>query len=518
LAFSGFQSFHKTEPTMQRLLFLLLSLLYTPLGAQPFTLDPSFGNGGYVIPGYAQHDRANDLCIQPDGTVLVVGYNSSDAFVARFLLNGSPDLTFAADGVRTFKFGTGNNVAFAVCLQPDGKILVAGSSQSGVAMGVARFLPNGSLDNTFGQNGKRTPTFNDLERPVKDIAVQADGKIVLASAHQPMGSSVTQADVIRLMPDGQNDADFGQGGIASITGLAIGNSLALQADGKILLGGQIYNNGYDGCGVARLFTNGAIDEFFGTDGVRAFSGSECTEIKINPTNQQIYAAGYRRYAIGLFTDNKDIIVARLHPNGTIDTGFNGGVVSTNYNWVHANGMALQPDGKIVVAGFQHQSAPFNFMMARYNSNGTLDGSFGLNGFFLSQINGLDEELHKVLVMPDGRILATGYYSNNNNSDEMVLLRLTGGGITNAEEAADSAPSLALFPNPARDHIQIQLSDNQSDNTYLIQIFDQQGRMVYHQELPAGQQEVSVQPLSPGAYVLRMSNGVQLWSRSFIKME
>jgi uncharacterized delta-60 repeat protein len=420
---------------MKNILSLALLLLNATAQAQFFHPDSTFGANGFVLPAYSGADQAHAVLVQPaDQKILMAGFRAGNCYVARFLPDGQADAGFGIGGRTEFKFGNSSSYGYALALQADGKILVAGDASLSSA-GLARLTASGMLDPTFDTDGRLTvPTPNV---PVFDsdarlgLAVQpADQRIVLGITSAPDGAPNKMATIHRFLPDGSADLSFSGDGKAFVDFSPgkneVVSAVAVQPDGKIVVGafanveGGNYGNHF---AVSRLNTDGSLDSGFGSGGINVAGKGVLLDLRLQPDGK-IVTAGYNRYfPIGI-QEEKDVALMRFLSNGTLDPAFGtGGTVYTDYGWSHANGMTLQADGKIVVAGFLHPNNPFDFLAGRYHANGSLDLTFRPDGFWTYRINGKDEELHKVAMQANGDIVAVGYYELG-GQDESVLLRLT----------------------------------------------------------------------------------------------
>ena len=260
----------------------------------PGTLDPSFSNDGKATirfdigGGLGDHGRA--VAIQADGKIVVAGFSEFstgdfDFAVTRLLPNGSLDSSFGFGGKATVAFdyagGDNSDFAFDVAVQPDGKIVVAGQASYGLpgisasSFAVARLLPNGLLDPSFSGDGKTAVTFGIGFEYASALAIQPDGKIVLAGRATDGNNS--QFGVARLHADGTLDTTFSGDGKQTI-GFDLGGSLhdavsdiALQPDGRIVLVGEAQQYPSFPLGgaifaAARLLANGNLDTTFSNDG------------------------------------------------------------------------------------------------------------------------------------------------------------------------------------------------------------------------------------------------------------
>ncbi len=336
-------------------------------------LDATFGAGGILTTALTEDDYfyVTDAALQPDGKIVVVGQvytatNSSyDLVVARYLTNGVLDASFGAGGLAIHDLGMDDS-GEAVALQSDGRIVVAAygynSSPSQNLFAVLRLLTNGVPDSDFSGNGLAEAVFSgsDVAHP-SAIALQPDGKIAIAG--YTFASSVSQIALARFQANGTLDGSFGAGGVVS-TSLGATNAyadgVAIQADGRIVVAGVASLN-FDGWLLAvRYQTNGALDLSFNTDGMALSAGAGAAAVTLQPDGK-ILMAGYVDNDTGLF---------RYDTNGSPDASFGtGGLVQTGLGPAQdsAAALALQADGKIVVAGsaFFPVTSDRRFVLARY---------------------------------------------------------------------------------------------------------------------------------------------------------
>lgn len=334
------------------------------------TPDPAFGNGGRAALDFAG-GVALDGALQPDGKIVVVGRANginptADFGLVRFDAQGNPDPTFGMGGKVATDFAGDFDAATGVALQSDGKIVVAGrATMAGNAdFAVARYDTNGVLDPTFGMGGKATLDFFGGKDGGADVALQKDGKIVLASDVQGLGSQ--DFGVARFTTSGIPDAMFGNGGKATLDfagGTDNGTSVALQSDGKIVVAGTA--NNYAGFAAARFNTDGTPDGGFGLGGKVVTTLNGIANDLAVQSDGKIVLAGT--------TDGTgtDFGVVRLNNNGTPDAGFgNGGNLRTDF-FGHDEGsgaVAIQSDGKIIVGGFANLGGETDVALARYGTD------------------------------------------------------------------------------------------------------------------------------------------------------
>jgi uncharacterized delta-60 repeat protein len=360
------------------------------------TLDTTFNSTGKVVSAVSADGFS--VCVQADGKILIAGFAATDAhnfIVQRYNTNGSLDITFNGTGTVLTGVGSGTKYDGARSMSPqaDGKIVVAGSSLENGSQdfAVMRYNADGSLDTSFNGTGK---VLTDLGTSSGDFAnsvkVQADGKIVVVGASTPsnvtlMNGSVFDIAVVRYNTDGSLDTSFNATGKLTTDLGSNSNdnaySAALQSDGKILVGGY---SGSD-FAVVRYNSDGSLDTGFNGTGkvVTDFAGGSFdsgASIALQ-ANGKIVVAGTTNTSGGL----DEFAVARYNADGSLDTSFNGtGKVSTGVAALNGDGtgVTVQGDGKIVVAGVAFgggTSNPGDFVVVRYNADGSLDTSFdGVN--------------------------------------------------------------------------------------------------------------------------------------------
>ncbi|MCK0505535.1 DUF4347 domain-containing protein [Aromatoleum anaerobium] len=373
---------------------------------------------GKVTTDFGSDDYGNGVSVQADGKILVAGSSSSGFALVRYNIDGNLDTSFASDGTVTTDFGWYSGEGRSVSVQADGKILVAGTSGGDFAL--VRYNPDGSLDTSFDSDGTVTTNLGWYGDEGRSVSVQADGKILVA------GSSNGNFALVRYNTDGSLDANFdGDGTVTTDLGFYDdGNSLAVQADGKILVAGSSSGD----FALVRYNPDGSLDTSFDSDGTvttdLGWYGDEGRSVSVQ-ADGKILVAG---------SSGGKTALARYNTDGKLDTSFSGdGKVTTNLG--EGRSVTLQADGKILVAG----SSNGNFALARYNTDGSLDTSFDNDGMLTTSFDPYSGEGRSVTVQADGKILVAG----SNNGDLALARYNTDGSL----DTTFSPPENTLAASP-----------------------------------------------------------------------
>jgi len=401
-------------------------------------LDPLFGSGGMVMTDLGKStDIANAVAIQADGKSVVVGttyknndFSDEDFVVTRYNTDGMLDNTFGNRGKVRTDFPGLAAVPSSVVIQPDGKIVVAGGAfPLFTFLGnfkVARYNPNGSLDTSFGDGGIVTTIF-PAGSYAFDVALQSDGKIIAAGTFfvdfDPGESSDTDFALARYNPDGTPDATFGVGGQVTTDFVGFEDdafSVLIQPDGKIVAVGSANDPAtfYD-FAAARYLSNGTIDTTFGVAGkVHTDFGDQnfdrARSAALQPDGR-IVAAGF---AISHGGGVQNFAVARYTSSGVLDTTFSrDGKTQIDFGncCQSATKVLLQSDGKIItVGGSNGESSDDDFLLARLNPRGSIDATFGVGGQVRTSFGDLNGGANGAAFQADGKIVAVGFQANFNS--------------------------------------------------------------------------------------------------------
>ncbi len=420
---------------------LLLVALPVQIQAAPGDLDLTFGTAGYTQSDFfGNGSGANGVVLQLDGRIVVAGSaafgtdaSAIDFALARYLPDGSSDSSFGAGGEVTTDFEGNADVASAVALQADGKIVAAGRSQNatGIDFALARYNTDGSLDTTFGpdENGKVRTVFPSGISRIYAIAIDGDQKIVVAG--RAAGANVYDFALARYNTDGSLDATFGSNGTVTndFSSGETAYALLIQPDQKILAAGS------DGSFLlARYHPDGSLDTTFGPDG----TGNVRTIFLDNFSlvfSIALQADGALVAAGTVFTDisgiDSSFALARYLPDGDLDLSFgSGGQVTTDFSsgGDGAKGVVVQTDGSIIAGGYGGSDGS-DFTLARYLSEGSLDPTFGVGGKVTTDFGGSDF-IQAIALQADGKLVAAG--GGDPNQDVIVARYLTDGAATRAQ--------------------------------------------------------------------------------------
>ena len=488
-----------------------------------------------------------------------------------FAQAGSFDTTFDTDGKTTYCFAFGvTNIGIDGGIQSSGKIITYNNSAAAVTARLIRWNTNGSLDTSFGINGfvnftSTSPFYNNQTYYTYSMVIQPDDKIIIMGTQQ--GNLYSNAYwVVRLLPDGALDTSFnGTGYLDLLFGSQQdrGTCIALQPDGKILVGGTSGNTAQYFT-MARLNTNGSLDTTFGTAGKvqTPFAGDESFA-------QSIAVQTDAKILLGGYTVNiphaKDFALIRYNANGSIDTGFgtNGKVVTTiSDNSDLITSLIAQPDGKIIAGGFSSSENNPWMCMVRYLANGAVDTTFGVNGIVINNddnsrncsiarqvdgkivmggcydgsfflvirytTNGTKDTTFgtngvvnpsigaygyasKVLIQPDNKIVACGVTADAGGQACPTAIRLSPGtlGVEEFERG-----NIIFYPNPTSGlvHIKIPYTNNKK---YQATLYNLLGQKVLEQSDVVDNSTIDLSYLHKGTYIIVLRNGDEVITKTLL---
>lgn len=389
-------------------------------------LDGSFAGGTVSNPS---HGRIVAMVLQPDGRIVVLtDFNK----LLRYRGDGTLDTTFGSNGVVSAMLG-GNtgDLLRTLAVQADGGLLVAGLARggSGDDMGVRRYTPDGVADTAFGTAGLARVDFAGSVDDATAIAVQPDGGIVLGGAAVMSLAGATDLALARLDASGTPDPTFGSGGRLTVNvggNFDAAAAIALQPDGAIVLAGRAASSGAatPDTSVVRVSAAGVVELALRLP--LTADWDEATGVAVQPDGRIVLTLEARAQAAGLYQH----ALARLKPDGTLDETFGtAGVALAGFSvgGDHARALVLRADGRIVTAGFarnqvQQLSDKDDFLVTRHLADGSLDPDFGTGGRLVFDFFGGADGARALLLQPDGRIVAGGL-ARSGTDNGLGMLRL-----------------------------------------------------------------------------------------------
>ena len=451
------------------------------------SLDNSFGTNGKVHTSFGNFSTYfNALAMQNDGKIYAVGAKegsfseTNGIFISRYNTDGLLDISYNSTGVNgasgTKEIGYGSSFEFChtAVLQPDNKLIVAGSSNG--SFSISRLLENGDYDTDFSGDGKMIYSFGTGNgSKINKILLQSDGKILAIG--QAYSGTDYDFGAARFNTDGSLDTTFGVSGKVRVAiGPAndFGQDAVLQPDGKIVITGYSKNAlGYDTFSAIRLNNDGSLDINFATNGKIYFnipSKLDCVAEAVTlQLDGRILIAGHA---------DGDFAVLRYNTNGTLDNSFgNSGYTTTDFgnsqDKVYA--ISIQANGKIIIAGNSYDpliSTFLDFGIASYNADGSLDNTFDTDGKMTISM-GYSSGIKDMIIQNDGKLIFGGYSTENQNSNTRYsLLRLNAANLSINENLSNNNSKVSLYPNPTNQYISI-MSTMKIENIELFNIHGQQ---------------------------------------------
>ncbi len=365
---------------------------------------------------------------------MVAGYSRNGSYddfaLVRYNASGSLDTSFGAGGMVTTGIGTRHDQGQSIAIQTDGKIVVVGYGYgSNNDFAVVRYNADGSLDTSFDGDGKVTTAIGTALDTGQSVALQSDGKIVVAGTSY--NGSNNDIALVRYNTDGSLDTSFDGDGkvITNVAGQTDkGSGVVIQSDGKIVVAGT----GNDDIAVVRYNADGSLDTSFDGDGKVTTAIGSGTDVGTSVALQsdgKIVVAGYSDSG-----SNFDLAVVRYNTDGSLDTSFDAdGKVTTAIGPGNdlGRGVVLQSDGKILVAGSADNATNTDFALVRYNADGSLDTSFGGSGEVTTGVGSSTDIGQSVALQSDGRIVVAGVCFSGSTHD-FAVVRYIGDIATPAE--------------------------------------------------------------------------------------
>ncbi len=440
-----------------------------------------------------------------------LGGSSNDIAIARYLSDGTLDASFGSGGRVTSAMGGWISTCYGA-LQPDGKILVAG--RHGSAFSAMRFLADGSVDGSFGVGGQVSTSIisGSSSESVLAVSIQTDDKILLAG--RTAGGDDADMVVVRYLPNGTLDEGFASGGIWVYQVSPLNDQIRAilpQPDGKLVGVGSAtigtWPNTASRFVMVRLNEDGTLDPSFGSNGtalITVSTGQAGTLSGILQPDGKILATGFSEYPTLVTT-------IRCLSDGTLDQSFgSGGVITTYIASESAVGkdIVLQPDGKILVgAECWEGTGQFYSALLRYSPTGILDGGFGNSGMAITSLSDRSFVPETIALQADGKPLVAGYSFQGQLTDFHITRYLNDLEIA-VPEIDPSGTGLHAFPNPVKEQLCVRYALSGADRISL-QVIDPTGRIVRalmtnaHRTIGAHLETFDMRGLAPGHYTFAL---------------
>ncbi len=425
----------------------LLFFSHAVSGAE-VSLDPTFTNQGLAMPtfpGVASLDivgEGRSSVVQADGKILVAGTSGDgsgdqDVVVVRFNASGTLDTSFGTQGTAVSKRAASYDVGTSIALQSDGKIVVVGHTTAGIDRDfyIARFTSSGAIDNSFGTQGVVITDFAGGDDEAYAVVVDANDRIIVGGTATPF--TARKAALACYLTDGELDPTFGDQGLLTAPvggGNEEGRALTLQPDGKIIFAGYARLSNSDQFSVFRFDTDGLLDTSFGSEStgivvakaISTSSESRAYAVAMTP-DQKIVVAG----SVLVSGSNRNFALMRFESDGYLDPAFSAdGIVTTAIAGTAediARAVTVQSDGKIVAAG-RAVGDLARFALARFNTAGALDSTFGVAGQQIVEVPNVDVDTTALAVDGDGRLIAVATRYESSGGVDFGMLRCSAAGV------------------------------------------------------------------------------------------
>jgi uncharacterized delta-60 repeat protein len=440
---------------MKSIQTLLLLLITNFLYSQAGNLDTSFGDEGKTITEFEQISaEANSIVVQSNGKIVLAGIGISDSdediIAVRYLSNGQIDTGFADNGKFKISISDFRDRCYDISVDSLDNIFFTGFTfnENFEPKGfVIKVNSNGEIDSTFAQNGIWLSQEPDTREDFREILIQQDGKILIAGESVIFGQSANST-VIRLNPNGALDTDFGQNGIAKIIVPDSYNPrfAKLNSNEEIITGGFLLDNSTNII-LSKFNQEGESDMSFGTNGVvidNTALDEFARDIAIQEDDKILVATGIT------IASGRDFGLVRFNTDGSLDTSFgSNGKITTDFSQTSntAHTINLQENGHIILGGFFGITPNHDYALARYDSLGNLDDSFG-NGGKITTDFGLDDLAFTSTIQSDGKLLCAGNSKTTDDNSSFSIARYFTQTGTNTVNIPDILNSIKLFPNPS----------------------------------------------------------------------
>jgi uncharacterized delta-60 repeat protein len=394
-----------------------------PAGA----LDPTFGSGGTVQAAVGDNPEPTGIVVQGNGDILVgLGLDSQFA-VARFLPGGALDTTFGTDGIAQAPAPAAGQAGPAeipnsIAVESDGAIVEAGVGQLAngqFGFGLARFDANGTLDQSFGRDGEVAAAVPLDTGTADTVLPEPGGKILVGGTEDERDG---RGVLMRFNADGTLDTTFGDGGIVVLSNVPVISALALDGNGDIFVPSPAETSPFEPGSTTEINPTGTVDATV-TPATITSSSTGYTPPDVAaflPVGASVLAT-----TVGTVKRSFEAEARSFTATGQPTPGFqsapfryDGSTAATGQD--AANAVAVTPAGQIIIAGYENLG-PSSFGVERLTANGTPDTTFG-NGGGVTTSFPAGGQAQAVAVAPDGDIIVAG---KGLSTSELLLARYLG---------------------------------------------------------------------------------------------
>ncbi len=523
------------------LVFGMISTLF--LISQPAgTLYNLFGENGIVMTDYqtvSNYSYAsvlqNDMKIVLGGKTYYTGSAGtvSNIMITRYNSYGSVDMGFGTNGIKVLEFGGSDDYLTDIGIQADGKIVAVGYTSSAyenkTKMLALRLNTDGSLDNSFNMDGMAVVDFGeDINAYAMSMGILDDGKIIIAGYIRDTLLNYSEIAMCKLLPSGFLDLSFGYSGLINYEYNDLyhfPDELVIQND-RIVLGGISMNDDFERfvC-ISAYHYNGEIDYSFGGGGYTtvmlegdaiAMGGASSNGMCLAPDGKILYTCNQKPAKF-----ENDFAFLRLNQNGGIDysLGTNGVLVTEMDANSYARDIITQADGKIIACGTYRTPEPgsFDFLIMRYHENGDLDTDFGTDGTGIvithisKEVQWYEDEAFNLMFCNMDRLLVSGY-GRTIAGEQDFAMACYHTGLSMGVESRATEKEMSIFPNPAQDHVSINIPPGEEIQE--ISIYNQNGQRLIHKTVNSTRIDISMIP--GGVYTIEVRNTSGITTAKFLK--
>jgi len=462
---------------------LILTLITNLLFSQAGNLDLTFGDEGKMITSFEQLSaEANAIGYQSDGKIILTGIGISasneDIIAVRYLPNGQLDTNFGVDGRFILSISNFRDRCYDIVVDTNENIFMTGYTANAnfeFKGFIIKLNMDGDIDSTFAQNGIWISETPNTREDFREILLQSDGKILIAGKTEIIGQP-TSSLVIRLNSDGTIDNDFGENGIAnSIVPDGYNPKFAkLNSKEEIITGGFLLDNSTNII-LIKFNQQGEIDLSFGVNGVmvdNTILDEFANSIAIQNDDKIIVGTGITNIS------GRDFGMVRFNQNGSLDTNFgSNGRVSTDFSLTSntAHSVILQEDGKIILGGFLGTTPNHDYAIARYDTLGNLDVTFGNDGKVITDFE-LDDLMFASTIQSDGKLLCAGTAKTSDDFSSFSIARYLTQIETSTFDIIGNLNQLKVFPNPSDGNFSLSF-ELEISTSASISLFNSSGNLI-----------------------------------------